>query len=131
MTTHVNIRNNKVYEVFGRTARERLPKIASEIIAIAQADVLANHFRSGRLYSSFEPRFFWSPVHPSVSIYNYAPYAAAVHDGSRPHLIVGNPLLIFRWEERGNIIFRGPVVSHPGYGGDPFLRNAAFAVTGR
>jgi hypothetical protein len=129
--TYVNIRNNKVYEVFGETARQRLPALAAEIIAIAREDVFANHYRSGELALSWETEFFWSPVHPSVSVRNTAPYAKYVHDGTQPHVIEGNPLLVFRWVERGGVIFRGPSVNHPGYRGDPFLRNAMFAVVGR
>jgi hypothetical protein len=131
MTNYVNVRDNKVYAAFGEVARIRLPIMAAEIVKIAQADVLANHFRSGDLFASFETEFFWSPVHPSFSIRNTVPYAAYVHNGTRAHPIDGNPLLVFRWKERGGIIFRGPHVNHPGYGGDPFLRNAAFEVTGR
>jgi hypothetical protein len=131
MATYVNVRNNKVYEAFGEVARVRLPAIGAEIEAVAKADVFANHFRSGELANSFEQEFFFSPIHPSVSVRNTAPHAAYVHEGTAPHGIDGNPLLRFRWVERGGILFRGPHVNHPGYGGDPFLRNAAFEVTGR
>ncbi len=131
MTWRVNIRNAAVYDVFGETARVRLPAIGGEIIDIAKADVAANHFRTGVLAGSFEAQYHWSPVFPSVTVHNRAPYARAVHEGTGAHPIIGNPLLVFRWAERGGRLFRGRMVNHPGYGGDPFLRNAMFAVVGR
>jgi hypothetical protein len=54
-----------------------------------------------------------------------APYARYVHDGTRPHVIEGNPLLVF--QIGGATVFTRRV-NHPGTKGNPFLVRAAQAV---
>jgi hypothetical protein len=48
-------------------------------------------------------------------------YALYVHEGTKPHVIEGNPLLAFTWH--GEQVFFASV-NHPGYKGNPFLRDA-------
>lgn len=45
-------------------------------------------------------------------------YARAVHDGSRPHMIVGNPFLTFRWK---GVLCHFRYVNHPGTKPRPFI----------
>lgn len=52
-------------------------------------------------------------------------YARFVHDGTRPHVILGNPLLVFRV---GSQTIFTRKVNHPGTRANPFLVNAASAV---
>lgn len=54
-----------------------------------------------------------------------APYAAFVHDGTRPHVIEGNPLLVF--QVGGTTVFARKV-NHPGTRGNPFLLRATQTV---
>jgi len=54
------------------------------------------------------------------------PYAAAVHEGSRPHEIRprGNYPLRFVMPKAGGAVIRTYKVNHPGYIGNPFLLRA-------
>lgn len=52
-------------------------------------------------------------------------YARFVHDGTRPHTILGNPLLVF---QIGSQTIFTPRVNHPGTRARPFLVDAARAV---
>lgn len=52
-----------------------------------------------------------------------AKYAAAVHDGSKPHIIQPNQRKALRFVKNSNFIF-AKMVRHPGYKGDPFLFDA-------
>ena len=51
------------------------------------------------------------------------PYAIYVHEGTRPHPIVGRPLLAFFWDRIGAFVVL-PRVNHPGTSAQPFLRDA-------
>lgn len=57
-----------------------------------------------------------------------AKYAAFVHEGTRPHVITGNPLLVF--QVAGTTVFARKV-NHPGTKANPFLVRATQAVIGR
>lgn len=52
-----------------------------------------------------------------------APYALYVHQGTKPHVIKGRPLLAFFWA-RTNRMMVLPQVNHPGTRANPFLNNA-------
>ena len=54
-----------------------------------------------------------------------AKYAAYVHEGTRPHVIEGNPLLVF--QVGGATVFTRRV-NHPGTKANPFLLRATQAV---
>ena len=51
-------------------------------------------------------------------------YAFFVHEGTRPHKIEPKKKKALRWTAGGAFKF-AKKVNHPGYKGDPFLRNAA------
>lgn len=122
----VNIRDSAVLRVAEEVASVRLPRLGRQIEAVAINNCNVN---TGRLRNSSEVEYFASPVFPSVSVRFTAPYAKYVHQGTGPHLIVGRPLLVFRGADGGTI--RTHVVHHPGYRGNPFLRNALLIVLGR
>jgi hypothetical protein len=46
---------------------------------------------------------------------------------TRPHLIVGNPLLVFHWAKAGRVVYLRHV-NHPGSDFGPFLRKALLAA---
>lgn len=72
-------------------------------------------------------------------VYNDAQYAAAVHDGSRPHVIMGRRARrptrkrrqrgpkTLRFVVGGMVLYRRRV-NHPGSRGRPWLRDAAMKV---
>lgn len=53
-------------------------------------------------------------------IENQAEYLRFVLEGTSPHMIFGNPNLIFFWQKAGRL-FIGPYVNHPGTPANPFL----------
>lgn len=59
-----------------------------------------------------------------------APYAAAYHNGARPHQIVPRnaQVLAFEWPKRGPGVFFFKAVNHPGNKPHPFLTEAAAIV---
>lgn len=59
-----------------------------------------------------------------------APYAAAVHEGSRPHEIRPHGKVL-RFPTRGGGIVFAPKVQHPGTRPNPFLERAMTSVIGR
>lgn len=127
----VNIRDAAVYKVFGPIARQRLIAIGTEGSAAARANLVeADSVKSGRLLQSIDWELHMSPVRPSVTLFASAPYALYYHEGTGEHPIVGNYWLRFFWEKIGKQV-KIHAVNHPGYGGNPFLRNAMFEVTGR
>lgn len=69
----------------------------------------------------------YTPFHVSGGVEATANYAAAVHQGSRPHRIVARHAEALRFIWRGQEVFRRSVW-HPGTRSRPFLRNAAREV---
>lgn len=119
---------DKVQDAFVEAALFRMPPLADEILGIAISTCPVD---TGFLDASHDgPDFSWGHF-PTFRISNLAPYAAAVHEGARPHIIraVHAPVLHFFWEKRG-VVFRGKTVNHPGNGSQPWLRNAMNAVVG-
>lgn len=57
------------------------------------------------------------------------PYAIYVHEGTRPHVIRPNTARALRFEGAGGVVF-AKKVNHPGYRGNPFIREAMEAVVG-
>jgi hypothetical protein len=57
-----------------------------------------------------------------------APYAAAVHNGSKPHVIEPKERKALHWVSKGKEFF-STKVNHPGYKGDPFLNKALVRKT--
>lgn len=67
---------------------------------------------------------------PGWDVAANAPYAAAYHQGTKPHLIlpVNASVLVF---QVGGATVYAKRVNHPGTKGDPFLLNAARVVVGK
>ena len=64
-----------------------------------------------------------SNVQNSWVVTSYSPIAAMVEEGTAPHIIEGNPLLIFFWENADRL-FVGHSVNHPGMEGKHFMQKA-------
>lgn len=117
-----------VQDAFVEASMIHMPPLADRIYAMA---VATSPIKTGRLKGSHDPpRFTWGHS-PSFRIAATAPYAFYVHQGTAPHLIVAKraPYLQFFWERR-NVVFRGPLVHHPGNAPQPWLRLAMEAVVG-
>lgn len=85
--------------------------------------------RTGHLGQSIreDPQAWPGPLHVSGGVTAHADYAAAVHQGSRPHVIRAKraKALSFFWHGQ-QVFFKS--VNHPGAKGRPFLLNAARQV---
>ena len=78
----------------------------------------ASHFRT----ESLDPELGWI-----MRIGAAKKYAYFVHQGTKPHLIQGNPLLAFNWKKIGRfMILRS--VNHPGTKPQPWLWRAANVI---
>lgn len=79
---------------------------------------------SGRLRASGRMKFREAARGPTGTVEYPVKYAAAVHDGSRPHIIRAKKkkALAFKWHGQTVIV---KSVRHPGTTGRPFLRQAA------
>lgn len=99
-------------------------RVATEARALAPA-------RSGFLKSriSADPSRRSGPWKIDGGVSVDVPYAAAVHEGARAHVIRAKhaPMLSFFWPKVGRQVFFKSV-NHPGNRPNPFLRNAAHRV---
>lgn len=86
--------------------------------------------KTGNLGRSIEPDpiRFVAPMRVETGVTANARYAAAVHDGARPHTILpkNGPFLVF--PGRGGRTVFARIVHHPGNRARPFLANAAREV---
>lgn len=74
-----------------------------------------------------DPQKFVGPFHVTGGVTAHARYAAAVHEGSRPHLIRPRRAKALHFFVGGREVFT-KLVRHPGSKGRPFLMNAARQV---
>lgn len=92
----------------------------------ARVDVPVDTGRLGRSIREL-PQVIVGPFHVTGGIGAFTKYAAAVHQGSRPHVIRARPgkTLSFIWHGE-RVFFKS--VRHPGSRARPFLLNAARRV---
>lgn len=96
---------------------------------IATEGRLAAPVRTGHLGRSIreDPQSFISPFRVTGGVTAHASYAAAVHEGTRPHVIRPRQARALSFIWRGQrVAFRR--VNHPGTRARPFLREAALRV---
>ncbi|UYP17712.1 HK97 gp10 family phage protein [Rhodococcus sp. Z13] len=118
----------------GRVAATAQPIIARKVASVtrriaAQAKLNAP-VRTGNLARSIQegPIVFQGPFRVTSGVTATANYAAAVHDGTRPHVIRARNGGFLRFPgSDGSPVFRRSV-NHPGTRPRPFLRNAAEQV---
>jgi len=79
--------------------------------------------RTNKLSESIVKRMYETPAGLDVVIAAQQPYAIFVHEGTKPHVIQGNPILAFNWGNgpngAGTYFFRS--VHHPGTKPNKFL----------
>lgn len=76
--------------------------------------------RPGTIRDSIVKRVLPGPV---VSVGSDDPIALIEHEGSPPHVITGNPKLVFYWGKVGRVV-AFPKVNHPGTTGSKYLVRA-------
>jgi len=84
---------------------------------------------SGRLRASGRMKIGEGPRGPQGVVEYPVNYAAAVHDGSRPHKIKARKKKALKFQMGGRTVY-AKEVRHPGAQGRPFLRMAAEEIAG-
>lgn len=99
-----------------------MDRLGARIIDNARGKV---NVRSGALRSSLRYRVRRVGSRVRLRVSANTPYARFVHDGTRPHAIYPRraKALRFYWPRVGRVVYRKRVW-HPGYRGNPFLRDA-------
>lgn len=77
--------------------------------------------RTGALRASIRRQTISTWHHRLVAGGRPAPYGVFVHEGTAPHMIVGNPTLTFVWK---GVLVHFRYVNHPGTKPRPFMRAA-------
>lgn len=106
--------------------QERAQRVTRRIATQARVDVPVKTGNLGRSIRE-DPIVFSGPFRVDTGVTAHAPYAAAVHEGSRPHIIRARNASVLHFKIGGRDIFV-PEVRHPGTRARPFLRNAAERV---
>lgn len=109
----------------GRDLRAFHRSLTRRIANQARADVPVRTGNLGRTIGEMPQVYV--PFHVSGGVEATADYAAAVHEGSRPHRIVARRAEALHFFWHGREMFR-PSVWHPGTRARPFLRNAGQRV---
>lgn len=127
VTARVEINDAELERQSGVFLRRKHRQITRRIANQARADVPVRTGNLGRGIQEM-PQVY-RPYHVSGGVEDNVDYAAAVHEGSRPHYIRARraEALHFYWQ--GREVFRRSVW-HPGTRARPFLRNAARRVVG-
>ena len=79
--------------------------------------------KSGDFARGIGFRSFTSGDTVGFTIHTPQPLGSFIIDGTRPHAIVGNPILAFYWEKVGRMVFTHSV-AHPGTKPNPFHERA-------
>lgn len=97
-----------------------IQRLGMDIIARAKTNVPV---KTGRLRDSIKVTLWPGPGN-SIEISATAPYALAVHQGTKPHEIKGNPMLKFPSKKFGGKVIVVPKVQNRGSKANPFLDKA-------
>lgn len=99
-----------------------MDRLGARIITNARGRV---NVRSGELRDSLGHRAWSEGPQARLRVFATARHAKFVHDGTRAHEIRPRyaRALRFYWPRAGRVVFRQRVW-HPGYEGNPFLRDA-------
>lgn len=132
MFTRVVVTTNEAeaHRVFMRFAQVDSKARGQKVLQAAKREVPKG--KTGALFAglsmsqSRDTRGRWAT---GWDIFSNAPHTLFVIKGTRPHPIVGNPLLAFFWPKMGrNVVFRH--VMHPGTKANDFLSRALRAGRG-
>lgn len=113
-------RRGGIVDVYTRQKSDTIAGVARQLVPVKTGRLRASikaqqsHQVSGRFTSGYE-------------VQADTPYATYVHEGTRPHVIEGHPLLVF---QVGSTTVFTTRVNHPGTRGQPFLLRATQAVIG-
>ncbi|QHB37760.1 tail assembly chaperone [Mycobacterium phage Imvubu] len=121
VTARVEIDDAALERESGTHLRRKHRSITRRIANQARADVPVRTGNLGRTIGEL-PQVY-TPYHVSGGVEATADYAAAVHEGSRPHYIRARAGGALRFMWNGQETFRRSVW-HPGTRSRPFLRNA-------
>lgn len=121
-TLDVGALSGAVHPIMERRARSVRRQIATQ----ARSDTPVRTGYLGR--SIVEDPIVWEgPFRLKTGVTATASYAAAVHEGTRPHVIRARPGGTLAFKVGGNTVF-AQSVNHPGTRPRPFLTNAAREV---
>jgi hypothetical protein len=110
---------------------ELVKREAQRLCPVAKPEPGARRARApGTLRDSIVKRIRQGPEGPIVEVGSEDPVALWVHEGTQPHLIEGNPLLVFFWAKAGRVV-AFPRVNHPGNAPNRFLVQALEVLRGR
>lgn len=110
----------------GEQLKQRMVSLQRRIANQARADVPVRTGNLGRTIREGAVAFA-GPLKVTGSVEATADYAAAVHEGARPHMIRPRNAQALRFKIGGRTVF-AKYVSHPGMKARPFLRNAAMRI---
>lgn len=120
----VDIHDEQARRVFVRFADADAKKRAERVLKFARSE--APHGKTGDLRNSLnvsQSRDIRGRYSTGYDVAADTPYALYVHEGTRPHVIEGNPLLGFFWPKVGQFVVF-PRVNHPGTKPNRFLTRA-------
>lgn len=129
-TVQVTTNEAETHRVFMRFADADAKARAQKVFQAAQREApkgkTGGLVRGLQVSQSRDTRGRWATGYDVIS---NAAYTLFVIKGTRPHPIVGNPLLAFFWPKMGrNVVFRH--VMHPGTKANDFLTRALRAGRG-
>ena len=123
VTVRIDVDQSRLEETARPIIRRRLASVTRRIANQARVDVPVLTGNLGRSIREDEIKFT-GPLVVEGGVTAHADYAAAVHEGSRPHIIRPRRAKALRFEVGGRTVF-ARMVRHPGTKARPFLRNAA------
>lgn len=109
-------------------ARQHATRLVTDITrkTLIAADI-TTPTRSGRLRAGNRMRVEQQPGRVVGEVHNNTRYAAAVHDGSKPHIIRPRRKKVLRFKVGARIVY-ARLVNHPGTKAQPWLYNALVRV---
>lgn len=125
ITARVSISEAGLESQAGTILRRKHRSLTRRIANQARADVPVRTGNLGRTIGELPQTY--RPFRVSGGVEATADYAAAVHEGSRPHIIRARNAQALHFFWNGREIFRKSVF-HPGTRSRPFLRNAGERV---
>lgn len=123
VTVRIDVDPSRLASTAGPIIRRRLASITRRIANQARVDVPVLTGNLGRSIREDEIKAV-APLVVEGGVTAHADYAAAVHEGSRPHIIRPRRAQALRFEVGGRTVY-ARMVRHPGTKARPFLRNAA------
>lgn len=128
----LSINRSALETTVGRIAQRHLTHLTEQIAdeCADTAPVGDNPEReNGRLKRSIIHRVEGTGLRSRGIVTANTEYAAAVHNGTRPHEIRPRTARVLRFPTRGGIVF-APKVNHPGTSPNPWMRRAASRIVG-